>query len=341
MRVAYLGNFDPPYSTENIVARALEANGHSVDRIQEGATRAVDVPERVVVDQMAGLFMWTQTYGLAVSGGSTEERMVMLERLRSHGVPSVGYHLDKWWGLPRVDQIVEAHEPFFFVDRLCSADGGPHAWDEHGINHRWFPPGVDAAECRMGDYRRELATDIVFVGGWTSNYHPESTHRHALVRHLRTRWRRHLRLVPAKGRPRVNGQALRDVYASAKLAVGDSCLVPNAPRYWSDRIPETVGRGCMLLHPWVEGLDEHFVDGKHMRMWEAGNWGELDGLIRYYLEHDDERQAIAAEGQRHVIETATYTVRMRELFDMLRTEGLLPHTAESGARAIEREVFGR
>lgn len=338
MRVAYLGNFDPPYSTENIVARALEANGHDVTRIQEGQP-AADIVGQACVDLGHHLFVWTQTYGLAVTSGTAEQRYDMLRAIGAY-MPTVGYHLDKWWDLPRVDQI-EAGEPFFHVDRLCTADGGPHPWHEHGIEHRWFPPGVDEAECRMGDYRPELATDIVFVGGWTSNYHPESTHRHALVRHLRTRWRRHLRLVPRKGAPRVNGQALRDTYASAKLAVGDSCLVPNAPRYWSDRIPETIGRGCMLLHPWVEGLDEHFVDGKHMRMWEAGNWGELDGLIRYYLEHDDERQAIAAEGQRHVIETATYTVRMRQLFDMLRTEGLLPHTAESGARAIEREVFGR
>lgn len=321
MRVAYLGNFEPPYSTENIVARALEANGHEVRRVQEGQTRAIDVGPMV---SDCDLFIWTQTYGLAETGGTNDERLMMVQRIADAGVPSVGYHLDKWWGITgdgRSERL--PWDAFFRLDRVCTADGGPHDWAGVGIEHRWFPPGVDEAECVPGDYRRELACGVTFVGGWTANYHPESTHRHQLIRHLRSRWRRELRLVPRKGAPRVNGQALRDVYASAKIAVGDSCLVPNAPRYWSDRIPETVGRGGFLLHPYVEGIEDHYTDGKHLRLWPAGDWGELDRLIAYYLVHDDERRAIAEEGRRHVLETATYTVRMRQLVEMLSAEGLL------------------
>lgn len=318
MRIAYLGNFEPPYSTDNIVARALEAIGHGVGRIQEGATRATDVAP---LCSDADLFVWTQTFGLAVTGGSAEERHEMLERVRAMGVPSVGYHLDKWWGLDRQDQIL-GREPFFHVDRLCTADGGPHPWAEHGIEHRWFPPGVDEAECVPGTPRPEMAAGVVFVGGWRGGYHAESTHRHELIAHLRRQWRRQLRLVPPKGHPRVNGEALRDTYASAAIAVGDSCLVPNAPRYWSDRIPETLGRGGFLLHPYVEGIEEHFTDGKHLRLWPAGDWGELDRLIAYYLDRPEERRAIAEEGRRHVLEHHTYSVRMRQLTDMLRDEGL-------------------
>lgn len=340
MRIAYLGNFGPTYSTENIVARALEANGHSVDRIQEGDTRALDVRDRIA-EQMAELFLWTQTYGLAETGGTNDERLYMVQRIRDLGVPSVGYHLDKWWGVTgdgRMDRL--AWDAFFRLDRVVTADGGPHPWADHGIEHRWFPPGVDETECVPGEVRSEIECGVTFVGGWTRAYHRESRHRHELIAHLQRRWRRELRLVPRDGRTRVNGQALRDVYASAKVVVGDSCLVPNAPRYWSDRIPETIGRGGFLIHPYVEGIEDHFTDGKHLRLWQAGDWAELDRLISYYIAHDDERRAIAEEGRRHVLEHHTYTVRMRQLVAMLRDEGLLqPITIGEFARR-NPGVFG-
>ncbi len=272
------------------------------------------------------LFLWTRTGWdwPHCTGWSWEQaceyQRIVLAALRVRGSPSAGVHLDLWHGLDRVGQI--ANEPFFRVDRLFTADGGHDAeWAAAGVNHRWSPPGVSEFECDPGTYNRRLASDVAFVGSWRSGYHTEWPHRPELVRWLQTNYRGHCRFWGGPGRS-MRGRALRDLYASTKVNVGDSCQL--GTHFWSDRIPETLGRGGFLLHPYVEGIEEHFTDGEHLRLWPLGDWAELRRLIDYYVEHDDERRKIAEAGRLHVLETATYTVRMRALFATLRSEGLLP-----------------
>lgn len=324
-RVAYLGNFSVDFCTEVHVAASLKALGHEVVRLQEGEVRAVDVAASA---EGCDLFLWTQTYGLAVNGGSIEEREAMLDDLRSAGIPSVGFHLDRWWGLGREDQV--ATEPFFTVDHLFTADGGhDEQWAAAGIRHLWSPPAVFHEETVGGRFRQQLVSDIAFVGSWRGGYHPEWTHRPELIAHLRQTWRRQLRLWPLQPHRPVRGAMLRDLYASVKVVVGDSCLVGGATHYWSDRIPETLGRGGFLLHPYVEGIEEHYTDGEHLRLWQTGDWAELDRLIAYYLEHDDERQAIARAGQAHVRAHHTYLNRMERVLDVV-----FPQLARFGPRGV-------
>jgi spore maturation protein CgeB len=46
-------------------------------------------------------------------------------------------------------------------------------------------------------------------------------------------------------------------------------------------------------------------------------------MIDYYHEHQDEATRIARQGRKHVLEHHTYTVRMRQLVDLLRAERLI------------------
>lgn len=321
MRVAYLGNFEPPHSTENHLASAFEANGYPVLRIQEGDVAAVDV---AALTRGADLFVWTQTKSLADRGGTADDRRAMLDAIRHHGVPTVSYHLDLWWGLDREKQVRE--EAFFRTDLVITADGGhDELWEAEGIKHHWMPPGVSTYECRPGRFREELASDVAFVGSWQGGYHAESKHRHELVDFLRARFADRCRFWPAKGQPALRGEALRDLYASVKVVVGDSCMVPHIARYVSDRVPETVGRGGFLLHPVVEGVTDgsEYEPGRHLAAWFAGGWDMLGGLIEHYVAAGDERLAIAEAGRRHVIAKHTYEVRVRQLFDLLREHGML------------------
>ena len=321
LTIAYLGNFDPEHSTENHVARAMVANGHRVVPIQEGRTRATDVV-RHVADANADMLWWTQTYGLAEQGGDAIERAAMLGDIHRAGIPTVGFHLDRWWGLDREDQV--AREPFFSVDLVVTADGGhDEQWASLGIDHVWLPPGVSAAECAPIEPDPTYAADVVFVGNWTRGYHREWTHRQQLVRWLRSRYRGRVRFWPRPGAGAVRGVELRKLYATAKVVVGDSCLVGDATRYWSDRIPETLGRGGFLLHPWVDGIDEHFTDGEHLRLWQLGDWRQLATLIDHYLSAPDLARQIAERGRAHVIQHHTYEVRVRQVIDIARDRGLL------------------
>lgn len=314
MHIGYIGNFGPAHSTENHVAADAEAVGHSVTRLQENTTEtwATDV-------EAFDLLLWTRTgWDWTALGWTVEQAWAaqrdLLARAARAGTPTVGLHLDRWFGLDRQHQVDD--EPFFEVDVLYTADGGhDDEWSRRSIDHRWMPPAISAVEARReGRQIRSYRADVAFVGNW-SRYHAEYPQRRELVSALRNHYRNRFRVWP-RARQAVRGQALADLYRTVKVVVGDSCLAPatdGSPirRYWSDRIPETLGRGGFLLHPWVDGIDDEFVDGLHLRLYH--DHAELFGLIDEYLADADARATIAAAGRDHVRAHHTYENRIETI----------------------------
>jgi hypothetical protein len=307
MHVVYIGNFRPEHSTENHVRQALEALGHTVATLQENDPTTWDHTRHV---EPSHLLLWTRTgWEPPIPHGVQFE---LLDRYQRAGIPTVGFHLDRWWGLEREHQVHT--EPFFRCSLVVTADGGHDLeWKEAGVNHHWMPPAVSEFECRLGSFDDAYASDVAFVGSWRPGYHSEWTHRPALIAHLDSWYGERFRCWPPDGQPAIRGAALRNLYASTRVNVGDSCLAGGQIRYWSDRIPETLGRGGFLIHPRVEGLGEHFRLGHHLLTWDAGDWDSLRHSIEWALSHPDEREQIRFQGREHVLEHHTYTVRMRQL----------------------------
>ncbi len=315
MRVVQIGNVgegSSPHSTENELLRAMLSLGWTVDVHHERGLDWRNVP-------LDGDFvLWTHTHGFAPEHTHRAQTAMQVRALRA-GIPVVGYHLDLWWGLARQRQVGD--EPFFRSDRVCTADGGhDDEWAALDVAHRWFPPAVSAAECVRGTPRAEYTSDIAFLGSWDGGYHAESEHRHKLVGWLRDTYGDRVRFWPERGQPAVRGPALRDLVASTKVVVGDSCLVPTLARYWSDRVPEMLGRGALLMHPDVLGLVEQHP---HTVTWEAGEWAQLDALIDYWCDDTDVRVQRAKDGRAHTRAFHTYMVRMEQLAFMLHNEGLV------------------
>jgi hypothetical protein len=307
----YVGNFGPSHSTETHVGQALEANGVKVTRHQENEVDWATLHRKVA---RADFVLWTSTHDYAPPATYPHQ----LEFLSKVKPPVVGYHLDIWWDLKREPRVFEA--PFFRSTMVVTADGGhPDRWATAGVNHRYMPPGVSEFECGGGTARPEFSAPLAFVGSWQGGYHPEHDHRRQLVKHLQ---RRGCAFWPRQGKPAVRGEALRDLYASTTVNVGDSCFAGRIANYFSDRVPECVGRGGFLLHPHVDGVTDGtlYTDGEHLRCWQVGDWGELDRLIDHYTAHPDEARAVAEKGRAHVLANHTYTVRMRELLDLLEAE---------------------
>ncbi len=320
LRIFQVGNFEPPHSTENHLREALANNGHTIllhnerpETWAEAAQALADANNEAPVD----FVLWTSTNDYAPRE-TFADQCKLLGRAKDLSIPTVGYHLDLWWTLKREHLIRE--KPFFWgVDVLCTADGGhQEQWANANINHYWFPPGIVESECRVGTPNERYEADVAFVGSWNGYGHRESTHRFQLVDHLREKW--NARFWPEPGKPRIDGAQLRDLMASTKVMVGDSAMVPRLKRYWSDRVPNTTGRGCFLLHPEVEGLREQHPD---LCMWSAGDWSELDAGIEAALEDPEWRLSTARLCMADTIEHHTYEVRMKELVSLLNRKGLL------------------
>ena len=77
------------------------------------------------------------------------------------------------------------------------------------------------------------------------------------------------------------------------------------------RLFEATGTGALLVTDWKENLHEMFEPGKEVVAYR--DLDECVELVRYYLDHEDEREAIASSGQRRTLHSHTYLQRMQDL----------------------------
>ena len=75
-------------------------------------------------------------------------------------------------------------------------------------------------------------------------------------------------------------------------------------RYFSNRIANTLCSRCFLIAAYTPGMEEVFEKGKHLEWYTDED--NLLTLIAYYLEHADEREAIAKSGRRRILKDMTF-----------------------------------
>lgn len=299
MRCLQIGNFDPPHSTENELHDALERNGVEVATVQENDVDQWEHSLRVLRDHAVNFVLWTHTPGFWGRHAEWPHWLSinykMLDTARRQGIPTIAYHLDRYWGLGREREDI-LDRPFFACEWVFTADGG-HDDEFHGagINHHWLPPAINERYCYLAEADPRCAFDIVFVGGWYRYGHAEWTHREEMISHVRDWYGERFRCLPKQGQLRITMDELNTVYASAKVVLGDSCLVPYPDgrpmvRYCSDRIPETMGRGGVLVHPYVEGITHGIPAeqplGFNHHSWTLGEWDDLHSLLDVIISQD-------------------------------------------------------
>lgn len=81
------------------------------------------------------------------------------------------------------------------------------------------------------------------------------------------------------------------------------------------RLYEATGVGAFLLTDYKDNLYTLFEPGKEVVAYTSAE--ECVELINYYLEHEEERKAIARAGQERTLAEYTYYERMKELVDII------------------------
>lgn len=303
MKVAFCGNFRVSYTTESHHALSLEALGHTVIRLQESEATTEQIH---AVAKDSDLFVWVHTHGWPHRGGLTMKQV--LDKLRAAGVLSLGWHLDLYMPLQKRWKAYQNSEYLTALDWFVTVDREMAAWiNENRTTTRalWKRPGVYHGDCELRMPAKPF--DVAFVG--SGKYHPEWPHRGMLLGHLKQRYGKRFRHYGTGAEyGHVRGKELNQVYADARVVVGDSLCPRFAYNglYWSDRVPETLGRGGTLLMPRVPGMDQWYKDREHLAYWDFGEFGQLDILIHEYLNHGAERQKMRQAGQALVANRDTY-----------------------------------
>lgn len=318
MIIGMIGNFGVPWTTECEREWSFRRLGHEVVRFQENRTTAVQLRAAIPTLDML-VYSHTHDPSYVVDG-----LIDVFAEYKTAGVPTVSAHLDRWLWLKRVRDVGE--EATWFTEHIFMADGSPEAvelYDELGLNWHYLKPGVVERDCYLAepDYAR-FPHEIVFVG--SRGYHPEYPFRPKLVDFLHATYGDRFGHYGGGGIRPIRGHDLNVLMASAKVVVGDSCF-HGRPRYVSDRYYETRGRGGVLLHPTVEGVDHEGVVtygpgiGENPTvMLTPSDDDYLDSLrdqINWLLADDEAREGARKQGHEWVKNHETYTQRAQQIID--------------------------
>jgi len=316
-KIVFLGNFEVPYSSENHHASSLESLGHTVIKLQERRAKSKEIFYEAVESD---LFVWVHTHGWNTPGSM--DMVDVLKELKRNSIPTMTYHLDLWFGINRQkdldnDGFYKNIGHFFTVDKMM-AD-----WFNENTNVKghFMPPGVYDKECYIhSDYNKKYYDhDVIFVG--SRRYHEEYTFRPQLIDFLRETYKERFLHVGGDGDTgTVRGDKLNRIYARSKIAIGDTLnLNFNYPYYTSDRLFESTGRGGFTIYPAIKGLEKYFDEGE-MVWYEHGNLEDLKQKIDYYLEHEDEREAIRKLGYERTKREHTYVHRWKTILETLNIQ---------------------
>ena len=310
-KIAFLGNFRVDFTSESHHAKTLESLGHKVYRLQE--TEAV-AEEILRVAVKSDLFVWVHTHGWKTRGKMEMDHV--LRRLADYQIPTITYHLDLWFGLQRQKDL-NTFPVYKEIGHFFTVDSQMADWFNKNtkVKGHYLPAGVFDQECYYTP--QKFKHDVIFVG--SRKYHQEWQYRPELISWLERNYRRNFAHYGNGGIKSVRGDELNKLYASTKIVIGDTlCIGFKYPDYWSDRVYETMGRGGFIIHPYVSGMEREFEDKKHLVFYEYGNFKQLKKLIDYYLEHDEEREAIRVAGHELVKQNYTYKNRWQEILKELK-----------------------
>jgi hypothetical protein len=275
--------------------------GWDVTHIPARGPSAADV---VRACRGADVLLWARTHGHQPTGDVAG----MLRRVEDRGTRTVALHLDLYWGIARRTAEIGVH-PWWSCQSVWTADGAHQkAFAVRRVNHHWLPPAIGRRWLATGVAdRRKWPARIVFVGGLVRGIH--GSHRAELLGWAAQYYRSAFRRYGHKG-AQVWGVDLSHLYASANVLLGDSAP---SPRYWSDRVPHSLGRanGPVLAHPRTDGMTERGITSETAVLYDR--W-DFTGLARRVAELSPvQRREMSAAATTLVAERHLWEHRLREI----------------------------
>ena len=176
---------------------------------------------------------------------------------------------------------------------------------ETGSRHvSWLPLACDPTTHHPES--EDATHDVSFVGSVSASVHER---RRQLIQSLAT----HYSVLAQEA---YFEEAMRQICARGRLVFNESAV-----QELNMRIFEVMGMKRPLVtntEADYNGLSDLFEDGKHLIVYDSE--AQLIEKVGYYLEHSDEREAIAEAGYAEVMEKHTYAHRVATLLETVIIE---------------------
>lgn len=282
MKIAFIGKFTKLHD-EEYIAQSFESLGHEVTRLKPNIN-PIDLQRHLSYKYDMLLYCKWDNPGIKIN------------------TKTVCWLFDLYFDYAREYQVNIRN--FFKSQYVFTTDGGHgDKWKQYGINHQCLRQGIFKDECFIKE--SEPIYDVVFVGSESPLYLERNQIMEWASKNYSFRW------FGKKNTDEVRGTQLNDLYAKAKIVIGNSYY---SPYYWSNRVVETLGRGGFLIHQEVEGIKEEYP---YLVTYKRGDLKDLKSKIDYYLSHDEEREDIRKKNFEWVKERYTMDKKCAELIAKL------------------------
>jgi spore maturation protein CgeB len=223
-------------------------------------------------------------------------------------VGEIAYPIPPALDLRPFDLIVSAAPNF--VDRIRKAGTPSELW-RHGFERTL----LDRLEPQTKD------VELAFIGSVGQDHQDRFALLEQLCREVPISfWGAGAESLPrdsplhGRVKPPLWGYEMYRQFRRSKIAL--NIHIDLAEQYAANmRLYEATGVGTMLLTDWKTNLHELFALGKEVVAYRSTQ--ECVELVKYYLEHDDERETIARAGQQRTLSEHSYYHRMQELTEIL------------------------
>jgi len=194
-------------------------------------------------------------------------------------------------------------------------------FQEQGASGEYLRLGFDAGVLPKLKREPSLQSDVAHVGGYAGVHQQRSALFETVARQIPiTFWGYGVEHLPPDSLIRRNfrggawGMDMYNVRFNGRINITGHSTI--AGRFGNNyALYEATGVGSLLLTDNKENLSELFAVGREIIAYRDAP--DCVEKIRYYLDHEEERAAIAQAGQRRVLQEHTGFHRAQELLDIL------------------------
>ena len=194
-------------------------------------------------------------------------------------------------------------EKIKYIDYIISTDTTDYT-KNFGIKKYWHIP---MACLPSFGFNPSPQKDLIFTG-----YIGYSQDRKIFIEEIKKSF--DLIIYGVGNKQPIYNKELEKTLQNYKIALGHNCV--NSPGYWSSRLYITIGFGGFFITPYIKLLEREFKNKKHL-VWYK-NLKEGKKLIRYYLEHNKEREKIRRQGYEYCQKNYNWDVRAKEFIKVFK-----------------------